>query len=114
MYCSLVCASIAPYNSGTMQCILHKVTVMQVFIAITTTVSHSEGVMKIFKDGLFHFNGCLVFIQKVNHEMEKVALSHVVWRLLLKYCSCDGVKWSREGERVLILLVSGIYQLAAG
>ena len=48
-------------------------------------------VVEIFEDGPLHLDGFLVLIGQVDHEVEEVALPHVVWRLLQEDGGCDGV-----------------------
>lgn len=44
----------------------------------------SNGVIKIFKDGLLDLNAMLLPIKEGYNEMKEIALSHVIGRLLFK------------------------------
>ena len=67
----------------------------------------SNSIVKVLKDSLLDLNAVLLPIKERDNEMKKVALPHVVWRLLLKL-SCCNVIWcrpmmyvrERERERV--------------
>ena len=48
--------------------------------------SHSIGIVEVLEDGPLHLHGALVLVSQVDHEVEEVALSHVVRRLLLEHC----------------------------
>lgn len=52
----------------------------------------SNSIVKVFKDSLLDLNAVLLPIKERDDEMEKVALPHIVWRLLLKLSRCNVIR----------------------